>query len=240
MIVPQRDLVMADLSPTALWSLGLRRSDLIDTEKDQYPDRKWAEAIHAQCPTIEGGVGFPVRTIVPTPLFFEAIASPRLISHLQVLQGAFLRTSNSTQRCWRWRNGSASILLQALSRERMKHPELVCGGESLLKGHRPRIGFRSCRTGRTNEVHCDRKALAELSVDHHGRVPAIDSPNDLPPSPMQLSCDQSRPSFFLSSAFSLRRRSARSFFSRAFSSSSARRSFKSSPCEGEGTAAFFH
>jgi len=54
-VTPRRDLVLADLSSTALRSLGLRRSDLIDTEKDQYPGaRKWAEAIHEQCPAIEG------------------------------------------------------------------------------------------------------------------------------------------------------------------------------------------
>ncbi|MEI9424166.1 RES family NAD+ phosphorylase [Mesorhizobium sp. Cs1299R1N1] len=51
----QRDLVLVDLSSTALRSLGIRRGELIDTEKDQYPGtRKWAEAIHAQCPAIEG------------------------------------------------------------------------------------------------------------------------------------------------------------------------------------------
>lgn len=54
-VTPQRDLVLADLSSTALRSLGLRRSELIDTEKDQYPGtRRWAEAIHAQCPAVEG------------------------------------------------------------------------------------------------------------------------------------------------------------------------------------------
>ena len=54
-VAPRRDLVLADLSSTALRSLGVRRNDLIDTEKDQYPGtRKWAEAIHAQCPAIEG------------------------------------------------------------------------------------------------------------------------------------------------------------------------------------------
>ena len=54
-VTTQGDLVLADLSSTALRSLGLRRVDLIDTEKDQYPGtRKWAEAIHGQCPTIEG------------------------------------------------------------------------------------------------------------------------------------------------------------------------------------------
>lgn len=54
-MTPRRNVVLADLSSTALRSHGLRRSDLIDTEKDQYPGtRKWAEAIHEQCPAIEG------------------------------------------------------------------------------------------------------------------------------------------------------------------------------------------
>jgi hypothetical protein len=54
-LAPQRALVLADLSATALRALGLRRGELIDTEKDQYPGtRKWAEAIHAACPAVEG------------------------------------------------------------------------------------------------------------------------------------------------------------------------------------------
>ncbi|TPM44149.1 RES domain-containing protein [Mesorhizobium sp. B2-3-2] len=54
-VTPRRDLVLADLSSTALRSLGLRRMDLIDTEKDQYPGtRRWAEAIHKQCPAVKG------------------------------------------------------------------------------------------------------------------------------------------------------------------------------------------
>lgn len=48
-----------------------------------------------------------------------------------------------------------------------------------------------------------------------------------------------RPSFFLSSAFSCRRRSASCFFSCLFSSSSARRSFRSAGA-AEASAAFFH
>jgi hypothetical protein len=33
----------------------VRRNELIDTEKDNYPStRKWAEAIHATCPGAEG------------------------------------------------------------------------------------------------------------------------------------------------------------------------------------------
>lgn len=49
------DLVLADLGSKALRKLGIRRDQLIDTEKDQYPmTRKWAEAIHAQEPDIQG------------------------------------------------------------------------------------------------------------------------------------------------------------------------------------------
>ena len=54
-LAPRRDLVLADLSATALRKLGLRRNQLIDTEKDRYPEtRPWAEAIHAGCPEAEG------------------------------------------------------------------------------------------------------------------------------------------------------------------------------------------
>lgn len=35
--------------------LGVPRKQLIDTDKDQYPvTRKWAEAIHQQCPEAQG------------------------------------------------------------------------------------------------------------------------------------------------------------------------------------------
>ena len=54
-VTPTRDLVLADLSSTALRKIGIRRNQLIDTEKDRYPyTRAWAEAIHAQCPEVEG------------------------------------------------------------------------------------------------------------------------------------------------------------------------------------------
>jgi hypothetical protein len=54
-VTPRRSLALADLSSTALRRLGLRRGELIDTEKDQYPGtRRWAEAIHAECPAVEG------------------------------------------------------------------------------------------------------------------------------------------------------------------------------------------
>jgi hypothetical protein len=54
-IVPQRDLHLADLSATALRKLGIARNQLIDTEKDIYPQtRAWAAAIHRTCPKLDG------------------------------------------------------------------------------------------------------------------------------------------------------------------------------------------
>lgn len=51
----KRDLKLTDLSSVALRKLGVQRKQLIDTEKDQYPNtRQWAEAIHAQHPDIQG------------------------------------------------------------------------------------------------------------------------------------------------------------------------------------------
>ncbi|MBS0316068.1 MAG: RES family NAD+ phosphorylase [Proteobacteria bacterium] len=48
-------LKLADLGSVALRKLGVQRKQLIDTEKDQYPaTRRWAEAIHAQYPDIQG------------------------------------------------------------------------------------------------------------------------------------------------------------------------------------------
>jgi len=49
------DLVLADLGTIALRKLGVKRTQLIETDKDQYPlSRKWAEAIHAQHADIQG------------------------------------------------------------------------------------------------------------------------------------------------------------------------------------------
>ena len=48
-------LQLVDLSSVSLRKLGVTRKQLIDTEKDQYPaTRKWAEAIHRQCPQAQG------------------------------------------------------------------------------------------------------------------------------------------------------------------------------------------
>ena len=49
------DLKVVDLSAIALRKLGIERKDLIDTEKDRYPDtRLWAQAIHQQYPGVQG------------------------------------------------------------------------------------------------------------------------------------------------------------------------------------------
>jgi hypothetical protein len=54
-LLPVADLTLADLGSTALRKLGIPRADLIDSDKDIYPQtRAWAEAIHAQCPTMQG------------------------------------------------------------------------------------------------------------------------------------------------------------------------------------------
>lgn len=54
-VLSKADLVLVDLSTTALRNLGIKRGELIETEKDIYPQtRKWAEAIHAQCPDVQG------------------------------------------------------------------------------------------------------------------------------------------------------------------------------------------
>lgn len=48
-------LRVVDLASVPLRKLGIRRTQLIDTEKDQYPaTRKWAEALYRQCPDAQG------------------------------------------------------------------------------------------------------------------------------------------------------------------------------------------
>ena len=52
---PRQDLLLVDLSATALRRLGVRRTQLIDTEKDRYPGtRAWAAAFHAALPEAQG------------------------------------------------------------------------------------------------------------------------------------------------------------------------------------------
>lgn len=48
-------LQLVDLASIPLRRLGISRRQLIDTEKDTYPaTRRWAEAIHTQCPSAQG------------------------------------------------------------------------------------------------------------------------------------------------------------------------------------------
>lgn len=48
-------LQVVDLASVPLRKLGITRKQLIDTEKDQYPaTRRWAEALHHQCPDAQG------------------------------------------------------------------------------------------------------------------------------------------------------------------------------------------
>lgn len=54
-LMASTDLLLADLRSTALRKLGVKRPELIDTEKDCYSyTRSWAEAVHAQCPDVQG------------------------------------------------------------------------------------------------------------------------------------------------------------------------------------------
>lgn len=51
----EQKLQLVDLASVPLRKLGVTRKQLIDTEKAQYPaTRKWAEAIHRQCPQAQG------------------------------------------------------------------------------------------------------------------------------------------------------------------------------------------
>lgn len=51
----EQELQLVDLASVPLRKLGVTRKQLIDAEKDQYPaTRKWAEAIHGQCPQAQG------------------------------------------------------------------------------------------------------------------------------------------------------------------------------------------
>ena len=50
-----QSLDLVDLASVPLRKLGIARAQLIDSEKDHYPlTRRWAEAIHRQCPQAQG------------------------------------------------------------------------------------------------------------------------------------------------------------------------------------------
>lgn len=54
-VLPTADFILADLTSTALRNLGIKRGELIESEKNVYPQtRAWAEAIHAQCADVQG------------------------------------------------------------------------------------------------------------------------------------------------------------------------------------------
>lgn len=54
-LVLAKDVILADLGAIELRKLGISRSHLIETGASHYPrTRLWAEAIHAQCPDIQG------------------------------------------------------------------------------------------------------------------------------------------------------------------------------------------
>lgn len=54
-LLPSQDLTLASLTAAPLRKLGIPRADLIDSDKDIYPQtRKWAEAIYAQCRDVQG------------------------------------------------------------------------------------------------------------------------------------------------------------------------------------------
>ncbi|ROL75667.1 RES family NAD+ phosphorylase [Pseudomonas vranovensis] len=54
-LLSAQDLLLVDLGSKALRKLGVPRNQLIDTEKDQYPQtRLWAEAIYRQNTEVQG------------------------------------------------------------------------------------------------------------------------------------------------------------------------------------------
>ncbi|ARS28321.1 RES family NAD+ phosphorylase [Sphingomonas sp. KC8] len=70
------DLTLAELTTTSLRKLGIKRAELIETEKNIYPQtRAWAEAIHAQCPDIQGYTGYRAKMIGPWRLSCSATGS---------------------------------------------------------------------------------------------------------------------------------------------------------------------
>lgn len=83
-LLPGMDLVLADLSNVALRKLGVPRAQLIDTEKDCYPEtRKWAEAIHARAAKIQGlcWTSRQDDRALAIILFGDRIAAKTLVPH---------------------------------------------------------------------------------------------------------------------------------------------------------------
>lgn len=100
---PQQDLILADLSATALRRFGIRRTELIDTEKVRYPQtRLWAEAFYAARPDIHGlcwvsrqddralaiilfGNRLPAGALVTIPRSLDVTGTPAIYADLIAL-----------------------------------------------------------------------------------------------------------------------------------------------------------
>jgi hypothetical protein len=96
-LIPKADILLADLSNPALRKLGVKRADLIDTEKDRYPQtRMWAQAIHSQNKTIQGlcWVSRQDDRALSVMLFGDRVTSVSLVPggpsrYLNVAPGAY-------------------------------------------------------------------------------------------------------------------------------------------------------
>lgn len=96
---PSNDLTLVDLSSKALRNLGIARGDLIDSEKNIYPQtRSWAEAVHEQCPDVHGmeWVSRQDDTARAVVLFGDRLPLPRFRAWLRRLISS--RTRQPTPR----------------------------------------------------------------------------------------------------------------------------------------------
>ncbi|MDE8654266.1 RES family NAD+ phosphorylase [Novosphingobium album (ex Liu et al. 2023)] len=83
-VLSTTNLMLVDLSATALRNLGIKRGELIESEKDIYPQtRKWAEAIHAQCADVQGlcWVSRQDDRSLAIVLFGDRVGKPPLTAH---------------------------------------------------------------------------------------------------------------------------------------------------------------
>ena len=81
---PKTDLTLLDLTGLALRRIGVKHKDIIDTEKDTYPQtRLWAEACHTQVPKAQGMVWVSRQhnTTLAVILFEDRIPAGTLAIH---------------------------------------------------------------------------------------------------------------------------------------------------------------
>lgn len=98
-----QDLVLADLSSKALRKLGIPRRDLIDTEKDEYPrTRRWAEAIHAQRPDVQGLAWTSRQDDSAQAVCCSATGCLTVPCSMLATRSAWSATNRPTRTCWRW------------------------------------------------------------------------------------------------------------------------------------------